>query len=89
MTIEILIPTPLRSYTDNQKKVTLNALSVSDALENLVSEFPKLRNHLFEGEKLRNFVNIWLSPDTSPRPKTPVSDGDNLAIIPAIAGGLL
>ena len=92
--ITISIPTPLRAYTDQQKKIILNDhTKVNSALNALIEEYPKLKNHLFEGEKLRNFVNIYLNDEDirylEEKEKTSLNCGDNLSIIPALAGGIL
>lgn len=92
MTITISIPTPLRNYTGNNKTVEIDAKSVSEALEKLVVEYPKLKNHLFEDDELRNFVNIYVNDEDirylEDKQQTSLQDGDNVAIIPSIAGGI-
>jgi len=86
--ITIAIPTPLRVYTDNQKKVKVKGKDVHGALEVLVSRYPNLKKHLYEGDELLNFVNIYLNDeDIRYLDSTELKDGDNLAIVPSIAGG--
>ena len=93
MSITISIPTPLRVYTQNKKKVVVEATSVDLAISDLISQFPKLGTHLLENGKLRTFVNLYLnSEDIRYLDKditSNLSDGDELSIIPAIAGGKL
>lgn len=91
--ITISIPTPLRAYTNQQKKIELrDQKQVFTALNALTEEYPKLKNHLFEGEALRNFVNIYLNDEDirylAEKGHTLLNCGDNLSIIPALAGGI-
>jgi molybdopterin converting factor small subunit len=87
----IKIPSPLRAYTDNQAMVDVNGETIGAALEDLTSKYPELRNHLYEGEKLRNFVNIFIG-DEDVRfldgLETDIDDSDSIRIIPSIAGGV-
>jgi molybdopterin converting factor small subunit len=86
----IFIPTPLRLYAGGQDVVTVNAASVTEALESLTQTHPDLRKHLFTSEgKLRSFVNLN-DEDVRYLPAkegTPVTESDTLSIIPSIAGG--
>lgn len=86
----IKIPTPLRAYTDNQAQVTVSGGTVREALDNLTSQHPDLRQHLYEGDKLRNFVNVFLGDEDIrflDGLETELDEGDGLRIIPSIAGG--
>jgi adenylyltransferase/sulfurtransferase len=59
-------------------------------MENLVQSYPELRQHLFEGNQLRSFVNIYLNEEDIrylDGADTPVEEDDTLLIIPSIAGG--
>ena len=86
----IKIPTPLRAYTGNQAQVNVSGSTVGAALEDLTSQYPELRPHLYEDDNLRNFVNLYLG-DEDVRfldgLDTEIEEGDNLRIIPSIAGG--
>ena len=86
----IKIPTPLRAYTGGENKVEVQGTTVGEALENLVEQHPDLKQHLYEGEELRKFVNIFLD-DEDVRfldgTDTELEADDNLRIIPSIAGG--
>ncbi len=91
MAINILIPTPLRQFTGGKSEVAVNATSVDEALNELTGEFTGLRKHLYtEQDTLRNFINLYVG-DEDVRyldgPKTKLSDGDELTIVPSIAGG--
>ncbi len=93
MPVKVMIPTPLRQYTGNQELVTLNAGTVGQVLEQLVSKYANLKRHLYdENGKLRNFVNVYVNEEDVRYLKemeTCISDGDTLTIVPAIAGGVL
>jgi molybdopterin synthase sulfur carrier subunit len=86
----IKIPTPLRAYTNNQAQVNVSGSTVGAALNDLTDQYPELRQHLFNGAELRNFVNVFLG-DEDVRfldgLKTEIDPDDALRIIPSIAGG--
>jgi MoaD family protein len=91
MSIEIRLPTALRAFADKQEKITITATNVGDALEQLFTTHPRLRQQLMSPEgKLRTFVNVYVNDDDA-RDKqgllTAVKDGDTILIVPAIAGG--
>ncbi len=85
------IPTPLRPYADGANEIEINANNVSEALEELTQQYPLLRKHLFaENGELRSYVNLFLNNEDIRHLQgidTPVSAGDQLMIIPSIAGG--
>jgi MoaD family protein len=86
----IKIPTPLRGFTNNQAQIEVSGTTVGAALNDLVTQYPDLRQHLFNGGELRNFVNVFVG-DEDVRflngLNTELQEGDNLRIIPSIAGG--
>lgn len=87
----IKIPTPLRAYTANQAQITVSGATVGAALNDLVTQYPELRQHLFNGNDLRNFVNVFLDDEDIrflDGLKTELTAEDNLRIIPSIAGGV-
>lgn len=86
----IKIPTPLRAFTGNQAQVTVSGNTVGTALADLTTQYPELRQHLYEGDKLRNFVNVFLGEEDVrflDGLDTELDQDDNLRIIPSIAGG--
>ena len=91
MSVQIRIPTPLRRHTDEQAQVEVTAGEVSEALEALFGQCPALRSQILgEDGRVRNYVNLFLNGEDIrflEGLKTPLSDGDQLAIVPAIAGG--
>lgn len=92
--MNIHIPTPLRAYTGGLETVSIPGATVTAVFAQLTSTYPELKQHLFTPEgKLRSFVNVYLNDDdlryTDQKEETPVSDSDELTIIPSIAGGTL
>ncbi|MGD8792419.1 MAG: MoaD/ThiS family protein [Anaerolineae bacterium] len=89
--VNLRIPTPLRPYAGKQANVALDGATVEEAVGNLFDQYPALRRHIVDDEgALRNFVNLYLNGDHIDElggMATPLSPGDRLAIIPAIAGG--
>jgi molybdopterin converting factor small subunit len=88
---KIQIPTPLRQYAGKQPAVEVKGSTVREALSGLVSQHPDLRRHLYtEDGKLRAFVNVYLNDEDVrylQKDATAVKDGDNISIVPSIAGG--
>ena len=89
---KLIIPTPLRKFTGQKKEVVADKSSTAgEALEELVNQYPELKQHIFDEEgNLKRFVKIYLEEDdiNSLQGKdTPVKEGQVLSIIPAIAGG--
>jgi len=86
----IRIPTPLRAYAANQATVAVSGETVGAALSDLVAQHPELRPHLFNGDALRNFVNVFLGEEDIrflDGLDTPIAADASLRIIPSIAGG--
>jgi len=91
MPVKVLIPTPLRPYTDHQDCVELEGANVGELLDNLASRYGELRKHLFdESGQLRSFVNVYVNEDdirSLSRVDTAVHESDVVSIVPSIAGG--
>ncbi len=88
--VTIRIPSPLRAYTADQAVVEVGGDTIGAALEDLTTRYPDLRQHLYEGQQLRNFVNIFLGEEDIrflDGLNTGIDAGDSLRIIPSIAGG--
>jgi sulfur-carrier protein len=86
----IRIPTPLRPYSGGNSTVTVAGGTVGEALDDLTRQHPQLRTHLYDGEELRSFVNIYLNKEDVrglQGPQTTINNDDTLMIIPSIAGG--
>ena len=90
MSVSIIIPTPLRTFTEGSRHVDLDADTVGGALDALTSRFPRLRAQLYADDRLRSFVNVFLN-DENMRDvgghAAPLRRGDTISIIPSIAGG--
>ena len=92
MATKILIPTPLRPYTDKQEAVEATGATIGELLTDLTTKYSGLKAHLYnEQGKLRSFVNIYLNDEDiryMQKEQTPVSASDTVSIIPSVAGGL-
>jgi molybdopterin converting factor small subunit len=88
---QIIIPTPLRKFTDNQAKLEAPGTNVKEAITALTEQFPALKtNILDEKGSIRGFVRIYVGDEDINALKqeaTPVKDESVISIIPAIAGG--
>ncbi len=91
VSVKVMIPTPLRQYVGNRDVVELKGDTVDEVLRGLADASVQLKRHLYDdGGKIRNFVNVYLNEEDIrylERGKTPVREGDVIAIIPSIAGG--
>lgn len=92
MSVQIQIPTALRSYTGGQASVSVSGETAGAALEALTASYPTLAKHLRgEDGRLRSFVNVYLNDEDIRflgREATPLKGGDTLVIVPSIAGGV-
>ncbi|MBT2232818.1 MoaD/ThiS family protein [Nonomuraea sp. NEAU-A123] len=90
MAIEVRIPTILRTYTGGAKAVDAEGATLDELISNLESLHPGLKDRLIDQGNLRRFVNVYLN-DEDVRflggLGTPVSDGDTVTVLPAVAGG--
>jgi len=88
---KILIPTPLRPYTDKQDAVDASGATVGELLADLTRRHAGLKTHLYnEQGKLRSFVNVYVNDEDIrylQKEQTPVNAGDTVSIIPSVAGG--
>src|SRR5258706_2858474 len=91
MANKVLIPTPLRPFTDKQEAVEVGGGTIGEALAQLTAKYEGLKKHLYTEEgKLRSFVNIYLNDEDIrylQREQTPIKTGDTISIIPSVAGG--
>ena len=91
MSVTVRIPTPLRRVTNGQDKVSVDGAALNDVIESLDAQFPGIKGRLCdETGELRNFVNVYINGEdvrflnglTSP-----TKSGDEVSIVPAVAGG--
>jgi molybdopterin synthase sulfur carrier subunit len=91
MAVRVLIPTPLQRLTDNQGEVVVEGHDVREVIGNLELKFPGVKARLCdENGALRRFVNIYINEEDIRFLKgeaTALKDGDDVSIVPAIAGG--
>lgn len=91
MSAKIRIPTPLRKLTNNEEIVEVSASTVGGAIAELQSRFPGIKERLLdENGTVRRFVNVYVNEEDIrflQNQQTPIKSGDEISIIPAIAGG--
>jgi sulfur-carrier protein len=92
MAVRVLIPTPLQRLTQNQAEVTVEGGDIREIISNLEVQFPGVKARLCDEDgALRRFVNIYINEEDIRFLKgesTPLKDGDEVSIVPAIAGGV-
>jgi len=90
MSVKIQIPPPMRQHTEGKATVEAEGTTVKAVLDQLGAAHPGIAGRLFDGATLRRFVNVYLNNEDIrylESLETKVKDGDELAIIPAVAGG--
>lgn len=89
----IIIPTPLRKFTEGRPKIAIAASTVQEALQGISGHYPELKKHLLdETGQIRPFLNIFVGEDDIrdlQAGATALPEGAVVSIIPAIAGGNL
>ena len=88
---KIRIPTPLRKLTNNEELVEVSAATIGDAINELQSRYPGIAERLVDEKgEVRRFVNVYVNEEDIrflQNQNTALKDGDEISIIPAIAGG--
>jgi len=91
MPVQVLIPTPLQKFTNDEASVSLDAANVSSLVDALETRFPGIKSRLCDDSgKLRRFLNIYVNSEDIrflDNETTALSDGDEVSIVPAVAGG--
>lgn len=91
MTVKVLIPTPLQKFTSGEASVECEAGNINALVDSLESNFPGIKARLCdEGGKLRRFLNFYVNEEDIrflENQDTELSDGDEISIVPAVAGG--
>jgi molybdopterin synthase sulfur carrier subunit len=91
MSVRVRIPTPLRRFTAGAEEVPVSASTISSVVEDLERKYPGIKERLCDEQgRVRRFVNIYVNGDDIrflSSLETAVKDGDEVAIVPAIAGG--
>ena len=90
MAIKVQIPTPMREQAGGKAEVAVSGATVRAALDDLIKQHPGLATKLFDGGKLRPYVNVFVNDEDIrflDEQKTVVKEQDEISIVPAIAGG--
>jgi molybdopterin synthase sulfur carrier subunit len=92
-TVTVLIPTPLRKYTGGEARVTANGGTIGELIESLDGQFPGIKERVVEPDgEIRRFVNIFINGENARQldgASSAVKTGDEIGIIPAMAGGTI
>ena len=88
---KVRIPTPLRKLTNNEELVEVNAATIGEAITEWQTRYPGIAERLVDEKgEVRRFVNVYVNEEDIrflQSSQTPLKDGDEISIIPAIAGG--
>ena len=91
MATTVRIPTPLRRVTDGQDKVDAEGATLREVIESIDSQFPGINARICDDDgNLRNFVNVFVNGEDvrfMDGVDSATSDGDEISIVPAVAGG--
>ena len=91
MAKKVRIPTPLRKLTNEEEIVEVDSATIGDAINELQTRYPGIKERLLdEAGAVRRFVNVYVNEEDIrflQNQNTPLKDGDEISIIPAIAGG--
>ena len=91
MSVKVLIPTPLQKFTNNQATINCDGGSVVELLESLEQSCPGIKARLCDDQgELRRFVNFYVNSEDIrflEGKQTALKDGDEVSIVPAVAGG--
>jgi sulfur-carrier protein len=90
MPVKVQIPTPMRQHTEGKPTVEASGATVKAVLENLGQKYPGITQRIFDNGQVRRFVNVYLNDDDIrylENLDSAVKDGDEVSIIPAVAGG--
>ncbi len=91
MSVKVLVPSPLQKLTHNQPTVECEGATIDELLASLESNCPGIKERLCDEQgNLRRFVNFYVNSEDIrflQGQATPLNDGDEVSIVPAIAGG--
>jgi molybdopterin synthase sulfur carrier subunit len=89
--VDVRLPTVLRTQAGGRSSVTVEGSTIKDVLDGLVAEFPGMTGQLLSDDgSLHRFVNVYVNDDDVRYLSdldTPVKDGDEVSLLPAVAGG--
>ena len=90
MSVEVSIPTILRTHTGGEKRVSATGTTLQAVISDLEANYSGITERLVDNGKLHRFVNIYVNDEDvrfSGGLDTEISDGDSVTILPAVAGG--
>jgi molybdopterin synthase sulfur carrier subunit len=90
MGVTVKIPTQLRAVTDGEAEIEVDGATVGEALDAVFDQHGELRERITQNGDLRRFVNVYVSGEDirfQDGLATPISEGDEVTILPAVAGG--
>lgn len=91
MAVKVLIPTPLQKFTRDQAAIECEGNNIGELLETLETSFPGIKARLCDEQgDLRRFINFYVNSEDIrflEGKETALSDGDEVSIVPAVAGG--
>lgn len=91
MSVSVRVPTILRTYTGGESEVTVEGSALNEVLDSLDASYPGIKGRIVDEQgALRRFVNVYVGNDDVrflDGLQTPVSDGAQVSVIPAVAGG--
>ncbi|MDR4497037.1 MAG: MoaD/ThiS family protein [Candidatus Scalindua sp.] len=91
MAIKVRIPTPLRSLTSGSEEVSVEGKTIKEVVDNLEASYKGIKERICdENGQIRKFINFYVNEEDIRflnNQETPVKDGDQISIVPAIAGG--
>lgn len=90
MSVKVEIPTPMREQAGGQNVVEVEGGTVGVALANLVEKYPDLKAKIFDGDRIRPFINVYVNDEDIrylDEMDTKVTDGQLVVLIPSVAGG--
>ncbi len=89
--IQVLVPTPLRRYTNGEARVRANGATVGEVFAALDQQYPGIKERICESDgQIRRFVNVFINGENARELdgiETALKPGDEVGIIPAMAGG--
>ena len=92
MSVRVRVPTPLRKYTQGADEVNAQGSNVKSLVDDLEKNYPGIKERICdEAGKVRRFVNVYVNGDDIrflQNLDTTLKEGDNISIVPAIAGGI-
>ncbi|MBD2577107.1 MoaD/ThiS family protein [Oscillatoria sp. FACHB-1406] len=91
MAVKVLVPTALQKYTKEQATIEVSGSNITELIEALESDFPGIKARICDEEgKLRRFLNVYVDSEDIrflQGMETVLKDGDEVSIVPAVAGG--